>query len=189
MKIIESEIAYKFTYKDIVDIIKIIDDASCHELQIELEDLKLKIVKGNMHNSAPLATTAVVPPVPAVSEPRTGTAAEQPLTKSKQKTVIKPVHKEDASNKKKETAGEEKIEGVPILSPLAGTFYCAPEPGAKPFVEINARVEKGQQVGIVEVMKLMTNVKAPKSGVIREIRVKNEETVSMGQILMMINPS
>lgn len=101
---------------------------------------------------------------------------------------MKPAHSEDASKKKKETASEEKIDGVPVLSPLAGTFYCAPEPGAKPFVEIGARVEKGQQVGIVEVMKLMTNIKAPTSGVIREIRVKNEETVGMGQILMTIDP-
>lgn len=188
MKFIESELAYKLTYKDIVDIIKIIDDASCHELQIELEDLKLKIIKGNTHGSAPIATSNAVPPAPAVSEPPNRTAAEQP-TKSKHRTGMKPVHSEDASNKKKETAGEEKIDGVPILSPLAGLFYCAPEPGAKPFVEIGARVEKGQQVGIVEVMKLMTNVKAPENGVIREIRVKNEETVSMGQILMTIDPS
>jgi acetyl-CoA carboxylase biotin carboxyl carrier protein len=189
MKFIESELAYKLTYKDIVDIIKIIDDASCHELQIELEDLKLKIIKGNMHGSAPIATSAVVPPASAVSEPRNREAAEQPLTKSKHKTGIKPVHSENTSNKKTETAGEEKIDGVPILSPLSGTFYCAPEPGAKPFVEIGARVEKGQQLGIVEVMKLMTNVKAPGNGVIRQIRVKNEETVSMGQILMTIDPS
>lgn len=189
MKFIESELAYKFTYKDIVDIIKIIDDASCHELQIEFEDLKLKIIKGNTHGSAPIATSAVVPPAHAVSEPRNRTAAEQPLTKSKHKTGMKPGHSEDASNKKKETTGEEKIDGVPILSPLAGTFYCAPEPGAKPFVEIGARVEKGQQVGIVEVMKLMNSIKAPENGVIREIRVKNEETVGMGQILMTMDPS
>lgn len=188
MKFIESELAYKLTYKDIVDIIKIIDDASCHELQIELEDLKLKIIKNNTRGSAPIATSTVVPPAPAVSEPRNRTAAEQP-TERKHKTGMKPVHSEDASNKKKGTAGEEKIDGVPILSPLAGLFYCAPEPGAKPFVEIGARVEKGQQVGIVEVMKLMTNIKAPENGVIREIRVKNEETVGMGQILMTIDPS
>jgi acetyl-CoA carboxylase biotin carboxyl carrier protein len=189
MKIIESELSYNFTYKDILDIIKIIDDASCHEVHIELEDLKLKIIKGNPHVPAPAPVAAVVPPVQAVSEPRNTTTAGQPSIKSKHKTGMKPVHAEDTTNKKKETVGEEKIAGVPILSPLAGTFYCAPEPGAKPFVEIGARVEKGQQVGIVEVMKLMTNIKAPENGVIREIRVKNEETVGMGQILMTIDPS
>ena len=189
MKLIDSELAYKLTYKDIVDIIKIIDDASCHELQIELEDLKLKIVKGTAHGPAPTATGAVVSPAPAVSEPRTKTAARQQSTKSSRKAVTKPVGSEDASNKKKETAVNEKIEGVPILSPLAGTFYCAPEPGAKPFVATGDRVEKGQQVGIVEVMKLMNSIKAPVTGVIREIMVKNEETVGKGQVLMTIDPS
>jgi acetyl-CoA carboxylase biotin carboxyl carrier protein len=188
MKLIDNELSYKLTYKDIVDIIKIIDDASCHELQIEIEDMKLKIVKGSPHAPAPAAAATVVLPAQAVSEPRNRTTAEQPLTKSKHKTGMEPAHSEDVSNKKKETVGEKKIVGVPILSPLAGTFYCAPEPGAKPFVEIGARVEKGQQVGIVEVMKLMTNIKAPENGVIREIRVKNEETVGMGQILMTMDP-
>ena len=187
MKFLESELSYKFTYKDIVDIINIIDDASCHELQIELEDLKLKIVKGTMHGSLPPVTSAVIPPVQAASEAENKVAAEKPSTKSKQKTGVKPVHSEEASNKIKAPAGEEKIEGVPILSPLAGTFYSAPEPGAKPFVEVGVRVEKGQQVGIVEVMKLMNSIKSPVNGVIKEIRVKNEETVGMGQILMTVD--
>jgi len=176
MKLLESELAYTLTYKDIVDIIKIMDDAACHELQIELEDLKLKIVKNNAPGSTPFLPSAVVPP-PAASEPPNRESAEKPLTKSQQKTEEKPVHLEDTSNQQKKKAGEEKFDGVPILSPLAGTFYRAPEPGAKPFVEIGARVEKGQQVGIVEVMKLMNNIKAPGNGMIREIRVKNEEII------------
>ncbi len=188
MKFLESELSYKFTYKDIVDIIKIIDDASCHELQIEFEDLKLRIVKGTMHGSLPPVTSAVVPPVQAASEAQNRGAAEKPPAKSKQKTGGKPVHADETSSKIKVPAGEEKTDGVPILSPLAGTFYCAPEPGAKPFVEVGARVEKNQQVGIVEVMKLMNSIKAPVNGVIKEIRVKNEETVGMGQILMTIEP-
>jgi acetyl-CoA carboxylase biotin carboxyl carrier protein len=189
MKFLESELSYKFTYKDIVDIIKIIDDASCHELQIELEDLKIKIVKGTTHGSSPAVTSVIVPPAHAVSEAQSSAGFEKQLTKSKHKPGVKPVDSGEASNKIKAPAGEEKIEGVPILSPLAGVFYCAPEPGAKPFVEVGSRVEKGQQVGIVEVMKLMNSIKAPVSGVVREIRVKNEETVGMGQILMTIKPS
>ena len=188
MKLIESELTYKLTYKDIIDIIKIIDDASCHELQIEFEDLKLKIVKDNAPGPAPSTISTVVPAAHALSEPQNKAAAEQPLTKSHDKTDVKPVHSEDTPNKKKEKAGEEKIDGLPVLSPLAGTFYCAPEPGAKPFVEIGARVEKGQQVGIVEVMKLMNNIKAPENGVIKTIRVQNEETVGMGQVLMTMDP-
>ena len=185
MKLIDSELAYKLTYKDIVDIIKIIDDASCHELQIELEDLKLKIVKGNAPGPAPV----VVSPAQTVSEPRSKPTAEQASEKCDQKAGTKPALAKDNADKKKAATGEGKIDGVPVLSPLAGTFYCAPEPGAKPFVELGARVEKGQQVGIVEVMKLMNSIKAPENGMIREIRVKNEESVGMGQVLMTIDPS
>jgi acetyl-CoA carboxylase biotin carboxyl carrier protein len=173
MKLIDSELSYKLTYKDIVDIIKIIDDASCHELHIELEDLKLKIVKRDQQIPAPAAVPAAVP------VPQDAPAPVPQQSAGKTKSAVKSL----PSDKKKD-----KTEGVPVLSPLAGTFYRAPEPGAKPFVEKGARVKKGQQVGIVEVMKLMNSIKAPVSGTVREILVENEETVGMGQVLMTIVP-
>ncbi len=170
MKLLEEELSYSLTYKDIIDIMKIIDDSTCRELQIELEDLKLKIVKANPGNP--------VQAQPLVAAPATPPPAQQ---------AAKPVEKPAATVAA--PAEEEEIAGLPIRSPLAGTFYCAPEPGAKPFVEKGASVEKGQQVGIVEVMKLMNSIKAPEKGIIREIRVKNEQSVAMGQVLMTIDPS
>lgn len=101
MKIIETELSYNFTYKDILDIIKIIDDASCHEVHIELEDLKLKIIKGNPQGPTTMAKSVVVPPVQTVSESPKKETAGQPSIKSKHKTGIKPAHSEDASIKKK----------------------------------------------------------------------------------------
>lgn len=178
MKLIDEELSYMLTYKDIVDIIKIIDDASCHELQIELDDFKLKIVKGGPHG----AVSPVASPVPAVNPPAD--------TKSAAGKDAAPKTSEGAGVRESaNTAVEEEISGVPVRSPLAGTFYRAPEPGAKPFVDIGTRVEKGQQVGIVEVMKLMNSIKAPEKGVIREIRVKNEQSVAMAQVLMVIDPA
>jgi acetyl-CoA carboxylase biotin carboxyl carrier protein len=76
-----------------------------------------------------------------------------------------------------------------VKSPLAGTFYRAPAPGARPFVEVGGKVKVGDQVAIVEVMKLMNSVKAPVKGVVREILVANETPVKMGQVLMVIEPS
>jgi acetyl-CoA carboxylase biotin carboxyl carrier protein len=76
-----------------------------------------------------------------------------------------------------------------VKSPLAGTFYRAPAPGARPFVEVGGKVKAGDQVAIVEVMKLMNSVKAPVQGVVREICVANETPVKMGQVLMVIEPS
>ena len=75
-----------------------------------------------------------------------------------------------------------------IATPLAGVFYHAPAPGAPPFVEVGKSVEPGDQVGIVEVMKLMNSIKAPRKGRIREILVPNETLVAMGQVLMLMDP-
>ncbi len=189
MKLLEEELSYKLTYKDIIDIMKIIDDASCHELQIELEDLKLRIVKGNPNNpvQAQAAVAAPAPPPPA--NPPAARPIDQAVKAAKEAGGGEKSAAPESKTAAADAAAEEEIVGVPIRSPLAGTFYCAPQPGAKPFVEKGAMVEKGQQVGIVEVMKLMNSIKAPDKGTIREIRVKNEQSVAMGQVLMTIDPS
>jgi acetyl-CoA carboxylase biotin carboxyl carrier protein len=68
-------------------------------------------------------------------------------------------------------------------------FYRAPAPGATPFVEVGSSVEQGDQVAIVEIMKLMNSIKAPVKGVVRAILVENETAVTMGQTLMVIEPA
>ena len=84
------------------------------------------------------------------------------------------------------TSAEE--DGIPVVAPLAGTFYRAPLPGEPPFVEVGAVVRQGDVVGILEIMKLMNHVTAPCSGVISEICAQNEEFVEFGQVLAIINP-
>lgn len=69
---------------------------------------------------------------------------------------------------------------------MAGTYYFAPSPGAPPFVEVDRAVRKGDQLGIVEVMKLFTPVLSPCDGTVRAILVKNEEFVESDQTLMII---
>jgi acetyl-CoA carboxylase biotin carboxyl carrier protein len=76
-----------------------------------------------------------------------------------------------------------------VKSPLTGTFYRAPAPGARPFVEVGEEVAAGEQVGIVEVMKLMNSIKAPVKGTVRQILAENETMVKMGQTLMIIEPA
>lgn len=76
--------------------------------------------------------------------------------------------------------------GVEVKPPMAGTYYFAPSPGAAPFVEVDRAVRKGDQLGIVEVMKLFTPVLSPCDGTIRAILVKNEEFVESDQTLMII---
>ncbi|MFA7676901.1 MAG: acetyl-CoA carboxylase biotin carboxyl carrier protein [Candidatus Omnitrophota bacterium] len=77
---------------------------------------------------------------------------------------------------------------VEIKSPMVGTFYRAPSPGAKPYVEIGQIIKPGDVVCIVEAMKLMNEIKAEFTGRIVKIPVENGEPVEFGQSLFMIEP-
>ena len=76
--------------------------------------------------------------------------------------------------------------GQPVTSPMVGTFYKAPSPDAKPFVEVGQTVSKGDVVCIVEAMKLMNEIETEFSGKIVEICVDDGQPVEFGQVLMYI---
>ena len=78
------------------------------------------------------------------------------------------------------------IFGHVVKSPMVGTFYRAPNPGAAPFVEVGQTVKEGQPLCIIEAMKLLNEIEADKSGVIKEILVENGEPVEYGQPLFVI---
>ncbi len=78
---------------------------------------------------------------------------------------------------------------VAIKSPMVGTFYAAPAPDAKPYVEQNQRIEKGQVVCIVEAMKLMNEIESEVAGRIAKICVQNGKPVEFGQALFLIDPT
>ena len=73
-----------------------------------------------------------------------------------------------------------------VKSPLVGTFYCAPNVDAKPYVQVGDVVKKGQVLGIVEAMKLMNEIESEFEGEIKEILVENEQMVEYGQPLFVI---
>lgn len=75
-----------------------------------------------------------------------------------------------------------------VCAPTVGTFYRAPEPGAPPFVGVGDTVEKGQQVGIVEAMKLMNPIEADRPGQVVELLVPDGTPVEYGQSLLAIAP-
>ncbi len=78
------------------------------------------------------------------------------------------------------------VSGHVVKSPMVGTFYRAPNPGAAPFVEVGQTVKEGQPLCIIEAMKLLNEIEADKSGVIKEILVENGEPVEYGQPLFVI---
>jgi acetyl-CoA carboxylase biotin carboxyl carrier protein len=87
-------------------------------------------------------------------------------------------------------AAAEAAEGTAtVRSPLVGTFYAAPSPGADPFVRVGDEVEPGQTVGIVEAMKLMNPIVADEPGVVAEVLVGDAESVEYDQVLMRLRPT
>ena len=79
-----------------------------------------------------------------------------------------------------------KSEGHVLKSPMVGTFYRAPAPGAKPFAEVGQTVNEGDTVCVIEAMKLLNEIEADRSGVIKAILVENGQPVEYGHALMVI---
>jgi acetyl-CoA carboxylase biotin carboxyl carrier protein len=76
-----------------------------------------------------------------------------------------------------------------IRSPMVGTFYKAPEPGAEPYIKVGNRVTPGQTVCIIEAMKIMNEIEAEVAGVVREISVEDAQPVEFGQVLFRVDPN
>ena len=88
---------------------------------------------------------------------------------------------EDITNKKDQVKS-----GIEITSPIIGTAYHAPEPGAKKFVEIGKKIKKGDTVMIVEAMKTMNHVPSTSDGIVKEICVEDGQPVEFGQIIIIL---
>ena len=95
---------------------------------------------------------------------------------------ISPEIEIEKNNKKVET-----VSGTEIKSPIIGTAYLAPEPGAKKFVETGKKIKKGDTVMIVEAMKTMNHVPSPKDGVVKSVNVEDGQPVEYGQTLVVID--
>ena len=80
----------------------------------------------------------------------------------------------------------DESDGIRVKSPIIGTAYLAPEPGAKKFVEVGDKIKKGQTVMIVEAMKTMNHVPSTSEGVVKKILVEDGQPVEFGQTLILL---
>ncbi len=76
-----------------------------------------------------------------------------------------------------------------VHSPMVGTYYAQPEPGAEPYVRVGSRVTSGQTVCIIEAMKIMNEIEAEVTGVVREALVDDASPVEYGQVLYRVDPN
>jgi acetyl-CoA carboxylase biotin carboxyl carrier protein len=164
-----------FSYQDLLQIVDLIKtSAQFNEFHLKVGDIELDIRRGAPAAAPALAQSAA--PAPAAPLPTSATPA----------AVVPPpsAHMEPHRS----AALAYPAGSVLVKSPMVGTFYRAPEPGAHPFVEVGARVTAESIVGIVEVMKLMNSIPAGQAGVVTHILVADGEPVQYGQVLLVIEP-
>ena len=101
-------------------------------------------------------------------------------------SINSPTVQTTSNPKSVTTQIEKKNSGIEITSPIIGTAYHAPEPGAKKFIEVGKKIKKGDTVMIVEAMKTMNHVPATAEGIVKEICVDDGQPVEFGQTIVIL---
>ena len=78
-------------------------------------------------------------------------------------------------------------DGFEVTAPMVGTFYAASSPGAAPYIQVGDRINEGDTLCIIEAMKMMNQIEADVSGIVKSIRIQNGEPVEFGQVLFVID--
>ena len=144
-------------------LIDLVQESGIAELEITEGEEKVKIVKGGVVAISQAPLPAPMPQAPATEARSPAPAAAPP--------VAEPA------------AGQE---GHVLKAPMVGTFYRSSSPDAKAFVEVGQTVKEGQTICIIEAMKLMNEIEADASGVVKAILVENGQPVEYGQPLFII---
>lgn len=148
------------TNREIKDLMRFFDNSELSRVKIKNGDFSIELQKG-FENSA--VTTTVAAPTQVVAPQAPATSSEAPAPS------------------KKEVQDE-----LSIKSPMVGTFYKAPAPGAEPFVKVGSVVKKGQTVGIIEAMKIMNEIEAEFDCRIVEILIEDGQPVEFDMPLFVV---
>jgi acetyl-CoA carboxylase biotin carboxyl carrier protein len=147
-------------------LIDLVQESGIAELEITEGEERVRIARGGAVSVTPLADGVL--PVAAIPA---GAAVQPPAA---------PVASAAAA------AADAAPEGHVVKSPMVGTFYRAPSPDAKPFVEVGGTVKAGETICVLEAMKLMNEIEADASGTVKAILVENGQPVEYGQALFII---
>lgn len=162
------------TYKEVAEILKIIDASKLDEISIEVEGARLHVRRGGQGGSLEPAAAPMMT-APAAAPQRAAPAAQ--------------VAQEPARPKAAAAAAAHQSSQHSVRAPMMGSFYRAPSPKDPPFVEVGSTVKAGDPLCLIEVMKLFTTISADKAGRVAQILPANGELVEFDQILFMIEPA
>ena len=143
-------------------LIEMLENSSLNEIVIKEGEESVKLVKSAGFSQAPQVVSAI----PQVTE--------------------QPVAEQKSSEETAEETKPKTIDGKSINSPMVGTFYSSPNPGADSFVKVGDKVSEGDVLCIIEAMKMMNEVKSDYNGVIKEILISDAEPVEYGEALFII---
>ena len=154
-------------------LIEIVDDSTVDSIEISSDKgMKVRISKSPTQRGA----VQMAAPMPAMI------AAPMPVARPTPAEGMPAVSESEAPK----PAPSSLLE---VKSPMVGTFYGAPEPGAKPYVTPGSRVSKGQILCIIEAMKIMNEIESEYSGVVKETLINDAHPVEYGQVLFRIDPN
>jgi len=157
-------------FKEIGEILSIIDSSNCEEVVLETQEIKLVV---NRHGAGRKAAESAAQVAPAAAAPVATTApAPDAPSQPAAPVPVGPAETEPGS--------------ATVRAPMVGTFYRAPSPDAPPFVEPGSTVSQGDPLCVIEVMKLFTTIHAETAGVIESIGAENAQLVEYGQVLFTI---
>ncbi len=159
------------SYKEVAEILKIIDASECEEVILELEGARLVVRRGANGTGLPAAPVQSAGPAPARPAQAAQTPAAAPA-KAAQPAVAADI------------AG-----GTVIRAPMVGTFYRRPAPDQPAFVEVGTKVKAGDALCLIEVMKLYTTIETTTAGTVRQIAVEDGQLVEFNQPLFTIQPA
>jgi acetyl-CoA carboxylase biotin carboxyl carrier protein len=171
----------QLTYEDVREIIKLVEEADkFSEFRLRYDDIEISLSKNSR---------------PADISTQTQASISKPESSAKPADVPESVRNESVRNVEVSAASKPVVQAewpehfVTVRAPMVGTFYCAPEPGAEPFVSVGDTIAAHDTVCIIEVMKLMNALAAESGGVVKKILVSDGETVEYGQPLIVIDPA
>lgn len=164
------------TYQDIAEILRIIDTSSIDEFVVEVGDIKVAVRRKSAQASGHDTLLRTPKPEGSTSEPKAQTAASASI---QEKAALSESPKDSS----------ERSDGLAqVCAPMSGIFYRKPSPDAEPFVSIGSKVNRGDSLCLVEVMKLFNTICAELDGRIVEIGAEEGDLVEYNQVLFLIEP-
>lgn len=176
------------TIREITELVRQFDESGWASLELDIHGMHLVLGK----KGAPVTAASAPAPAPA-DTPARATATPGPTTAPAPATPSVAVAPSAAPEPAAAPGVSSKVprsgaDLVEVRSPVVGAFWVAPSPGEPPFVQVGDTVTAGQQLAIVEVMKLMSDVSAAMAGTVVEVLTTNSEMVEYDQVLFLIDP-